>query len=153
MITTEWHTGDKDLHEIHAIRRAVFMEEQGVSEEDEMDGTDAGAIHLLVCDGGVPVATGRLLIDGDIYTLGRIAVIKERRGKGYGDFTVRLLIRRAYELGGNEQRLHSQSHAVGFYEKLGFVAETDEYMEAGIPHVGMVRCGDIGGECEKNRFK
>ena len=145
MITAEWFTGEDNLTGVHAIRRAVFIEEQGVSEEDEMDGTDAGAIHLLVREDGTPVATGRILIENGVFTLGRVAVLKERRGKKLGDFVMRMLIRRAFELGGNEQRLHSQTHARGFYEKLGFAAVTGEYTEAGIPHVGMVRYGDIGG--------
>ena len=148
MITGEWFTGDSNLNEVHAIRRTVFIEEQGVSEEDEMDGTDTDAIHLLVRDGKYPVATGRILIDGGTFTLGRIAVLKKRRGEGYGDFVVRMLIRKAYELGGQEQHLHSQVHAKGFYEKLGFSVVTDEYVEAGIPHVGMIRRGDIDG-CER----
>jgi len=143
LITAEWFTGADGLDAVHAIRRAVFVEEQGVPEEDEIDGTDAGAIHLLVSDGGVPVATGRILTDGGVFTLGRVAVMKDRRKEGYGDFVVRMLIRRAYELGGREQHLHSQTHAVGFYEKLGFNVVTDEYLDAGIPHVGMVRSGDV----------
>jgi len=63
---------------------------------------------------------------------------------------MRLLIRRAYELGGTEQHIHSQTHARGFYEKLGFAATSGEYMEAGIPHVNMSRRGDIGGICKTN---
>ena len=145
MITAEWFTGDKNLFEVHAIRRAVFIEEQGVSEADELDGTDGGAIHLLIRDGGAPVATGRITIAGNEFTLGRIAVLKERRGEKLGSFTVRMLIRRAFELGGAKQHVHSQTRARGFYEKLGFTAVTDEYTEAGIPHVGMVHTGDAEG--------
>ena len=143
MITTEWFTGDANIKDVRAIRRAVFIEEQGISEADEMDGTDSEAIHLLVRDDKIPVATGRILITGGIYTLGRIAVLKNHRGQGLGDFVVRLLIRRAYELGGAVQHLHSQTHARGFYEKLGFIITTGEYMEAGVPHVGMAHYGDI----------
>lgn len=141
MITAEWFFGDAELKEIHAIRRAVFIEEQGVSEADEMDGTDIGAMHLLVREDGMPVATGRILIENETFTLGRIAVLKNLRGKKYGDFVMRLLIGKAFELGGNEQHLHSQTHAVKFYEKYGFKTVTDVYIEAGIPHVGMTRAG------------
>ena len=147
MIVAEWFTGDTQLAEVHAIRRAVFMEEQGVSEAEEMDGTDAEAIHLLLRDGGVPVATGRIIIVDGLFYLGRIAVLKDRRNMGYGDFLCRLLIRRCFELGGETQYIHSQTHAVGFYEKLGFTVTSEEYMEADIPHVNMERHGDITGRC------
>ena len=147
MIMSEWFSGDNNLNDIHMIRRKVFIEEQGVSESDEMDGTDINAIHLLIRDGKTPVATGRILIENGIFMLGRVAVLTEHRGKKYGDFVMRMLIRKAYELGGIEQHVHSQTHARGFYEKLGFTAVTEEYMEAGIPHVGMVRYGDIEGGC------
>ena len=147
MLTAEWFSGDADLTAIHDIRREVFIKEQGVSEADEMDGTDISAIHLLVRDDGIPVATGRMLIEDETFMLWRIAVLKNHRGKKYGDFVVRLLIRKSFEMGGVEQHLHSQVHAKGFYEKLGFKTVTDEYTEAGIPHVGMVRVGDIGPEC------
>jgi len=84
MLTAEWFTGEKNLREVHAIRRKVFIEEQGVTEEEEMDGTDAGAIHLLVRDDGLPVATGRIIIEDDKYYIGRVAVLKEQRGKNTG---------------------------------------------------------------------
>jgi len=148
MITAEWFAGDGDLTGIHMIRRAVFIGEQGVSEAEEMDGTDMEAIHLLVRDNGAPVATGRIIVIDEKFYIGRVAVLKEHRGKKYGDFTMRLLIRKAYDMGGTEQHLHAQTQARGFYEKLGFTAISDEYMEANIPHVDMVRYGDVGGECK-----
>jgi len=147
MITTEWFAGDGDLTDVHMIRRNVFIKEQGVSEEEEMDGTDMEAIHLLVRDGGTPVATGRVIIMDDKFYIGRVAVLKEHRGKKYGDFMMRLLIRKAYDMGGAEQHLHAQTQARGFYEKLGFKAVSGEYMEANIPHVDMIRYGDVEGTC------
>jgi len=147
MIRTKWFTGAAELSDAHNIRRAVFINEQGVSEAQEMDGTDAGAIHLVAYDGAKPVATGRILIENELYLLGRIAVLKEVRGQGYGDFVMRLLIRRAFELGGTRQTVHAQLQAKGFYETLGFRATGAEYEEAGIPHVAMEREGDIAGPC------
>jgi len=148
MITAEWYAGDGDLTDIHMIRRAVFIKEQGVSEAEEMDGTDMEAIHLLVREDGAPVATGRIIVTDDKFYIGRVAVLKEHRGKKYGDFMMRLLIRKAYGMGGTTQHLHAQIQARGFYENLGFKAVSDEYMEADIPHVDMERCGDIGGTCK-----
>ena len=147
MISTKWFTGAADLGDASAIRRVVFIDEQNVSEEEEWDGTDAGAIHLVVYDNAVPVATGRILIEGEDFHLGRIAVLKEYRKQGLGDFLMRLLIRRAFELGGTRQVIHAQLQAKGFYEKLGFAAYGDEFIEANIPHTMMAREGDITGPC------
>jgi len=149
MIETKWFTGETDpaLADAHHIRRVVFMDEQNVSEEEEMDGTDVGAIHLVAYEGGKPVATGRILIEGEKYILGRIAILKEMRGQGLGDFIMRLLIRRAYELGGTRQEIHAQLQAVGFYKTLGFTPYGEEFMEANIPHTMMEREGDIEGPC------
>jgi len=147
MISTKWFTGAADLGDASAVRRVVFIDEQNVSEEEEWDGTDAAAIHLVAYEGGKPVATGRILIDGDEFLLGRIAVLKEYRKQGFGDFIMRLLIRRAFELGGTRQVIHAQLQAKGFYEKLGFVPFGEEFMEANIPHTMMAREGDIEGPC------
>lgn len=147
MITTKWFDGTEALDDAYAIRREVFMQEQNVSEEDEMDGTDSGAVHLVVYDGGIAVATGRLLKDNEKYVLGRVAVRKEHRGEGYGDLVMRMLVRKAFMMGASEQYIHAQISARGFYEKLGFVAYGEEYMEAGIPHIHMVHTGDVGGCC------
>jgi len=147
MIRTSWISGNGDLKDAHHIRRKVFIEEQRVSEAEEMDDTDSQAEHLVVYDGNEPVATGRILLEADKFYLGRIAVLKEHRGQKYGDFVVRLLIRKAFELGGHTQYLRAQTNAKGFYEKLGFQVYGEEFEEAGIPHVHMKRQGDILGKC------
>lgn len=142
-----------DFTECHKIRREVFIEEQGVSEEDEYDGTDAMNMHLLVSDGEKYVATGRIsLIDG-IYKISRVAVLKSERGKYYGDFAVRMLCDRAFQNGAQSVFINSQTHAVRFYKSIGFEEIGDEFMEAGIPHVKMElkkckftsKCGNCGG--------
>ena len=147
MITAEWITNDwSDSHE---IRRKVFIEEQNVAPEIEIDGSDALASGVVVYNNEKkPVATGRLILVDDEMTIGRVAVLKEERGKKLGDLVVRMLIRRACECGYEKQIAHVQTHACGFYEKLGFIAEGEEYLEAGIPHVTMVHTGDVGGNCK-----
>lgn len=147
MIRTKWINGDKDIDAAIHIRTEVFVKEQNVPPEIEIDGTDANAIHLIVYDEALPVATGRILKIDDEYVLGRIAVLKEQRGRGYGDLVVRMLIRRAYEMGADKQIIHSQTHAASFYERLGFTRFGEEYAEAGIPHINMVHEGDISGNC------
>jgi predicted GNAT family N-acyltransferase len=130
----EWAAAGEALR---AVRRRVFVEEQKVPEELEWDDEDASSRHVMaVAAGGMPVGTGRLLRDGHI---GRMAVLKEWRGRGVGSALMHCLLRLAGEAGHAVVRLHAQIHAVGFYEKHGFVAEGEEFMEAGIPHVVMTR--------------
>ena len=129
-----------DLAACHALRRAVFVEEQSVPETDEMDDLDGEAIHLLATDeGGRPVATARLLIRGAVGKIGRVCVLSERRGTGLGAELMRAAVAALVARGVREAHLGSQTHAMGFYEKLGFVAEGPVYDDAGIPHRDMVR--------------
>ncbi len=118
------------------IRFAVFVEEQGVPREIELDQHDAGSVHAIVFDQDKAVATGRLLPDGHI---GRMAVLKPWRGRGIGALMLDRLIQRARERGDAEVALSAQVHAVPFYRAHGFVEEGAEYMEAGIAHQAMRR--------------
>jgi predicted GNAT family N-acyltransferase len=116
------------------IRFAVFVDEQGVPREIEMDETDARCVHVIAFDDAVPVATGRLLPDGHI---GRMAVLKEWRGRGIGSFLLKYLVQKARERGDKKISLSAQVHAVRFYKAHGFEEEGGEYLEAGIRHQGM----------------
>ena len=129
-----------DVPTCQALRRVVFIDEQGVSEADEVDGLDGRAIHLLAWDGDCPVGTARLLVKGGVGKIGRVCVLPEARGLGLGA----ALIGAALEVlgaqpGVAEAYLGSQSHATGFYEKLGFAVEGEEFLDAGIPHRHMRR--------------
>lgn len=130
----------RDLVTCQHLRRVVFIEEQGVSEADEVDGLDDSAIHLLALAGEVPVGTARLLVKGATGKIGRVCVLPEARGTGLGAALIRaaLEVLRA-EPGVVEAYLGSQSHAMGFYEKLGFSAYGEEFLDAGIPHRHMRR--------------
>jgi predicted GNAT family N-acyltransferase len=122
---------------LKAIRTTVFVEEQGVSEDLEWDGLDEHAYHVMACaPDGTPIGTGRLLQDGHI---GRVAVLKEWRGKGVGGALLDLLLVIANKMGYDEVRLHAQVRVLDFYRRRGFVAEGGEFMEAGIPHIAMTR--------------
>lgn len=130
----------QDLPTCHALRRVVFIDEQGVSETHEVDGLDSKAIHLLAWDGECPVGTARLLVKGETGKIGRVCVLPEVRGLGLGAalITTALTVLRD-QPGVTEATLGSQSHATAFYEKLGFAVEGDEFIEAGIPHRHMRR--------------
>ena len=120
--------------EAQRIRLIVFVDEQRVPPELEMDEHDATSIHALAFADGKAVGTGRLLPDGHI---GRMAVLKEWRGRGVGQALLRALIDAARRRGDTAVVLNSQVHALGFYGAEGFRAEGPVYEEAGIPHQAM----------------
>lgn len=130
---------DDELPRLMALRHAVFCEEQGVPEELERDAHDATAVHLVVDEDGVVAGTCRLVREGDLMRLGRMAVAPGRRGAGLGA----LLLARAHEVaraaGAREVGLHAQVDVRGFYERAGYVAEGEVFEEAGIAHVAMRR--------------
>jgi predicted GNAT family N-acyltransferase len=118
------------------IRFAVFVEEQAVPREIELDEMDAESVHAIAFANHFPVGTGRLLPEGHI---GRMAVLKDWRGRGIGGQILKKLMDRARERGDREVILSAQVQATAFYRRYGFVEEGAEYMEAGIPHRNM-RC-------------
>jgi predicted GNAT family N-acyltransferase len=127
---------EKVKDEAQRIRFAVFVEEQGVPAELEMDENDASCVHALAYIDGRPVGTGRLLPDGHI---GRMAVLKAWRGQGAGRALLKALVEAARLRGDKEVLLSAQTHALGFYRAEGFEPEGDEYEEAGIAHQAMRR--------------
>ena len=130
----------EDWPEVAALRTRVFVEEQGVPAEIEQDDRDATAVHALSRDAsGRVVATGRLLVDGDRASIGRMAADPAVRGRGHGAAVLAELHRQAVLRGVREVELHAQVSARRFYERAGYVAVGDEYEEAGIRHVTMVR--------------
>ena len=127
-----------DAGRLSAIRRAVFIDEQGVPEALEWDADDADAKHLLVVlADGTPIGCARLLPDGHI---GRMAVLPAWRGRGVGRALLAAAICLARAQGHATIRLSAQTHAAKFYADAGFVAEGDPYEEAGIPHIAMQKC-------------
>jgi predicted GNAT family N-acyltransferase len=120
--------------EASRIRLAVFVEEQRVPPELEMDENDAVSAHALAYVDGAAVGTGRLLPDGHI---GRMAVLKAHRARGVGGAILQCLIEEARRRSMHEVVLSAQTHALDFYRKHGFAARGAVYMEAGIPHQEM----------------
>nr|WP_315393331.1 GNAT family N-acetyltransferase [uncultured Duganella sp.] len=128
----DWSTMGADAK---AIRLEVFVEEQQVPAELEMDSMDALCLHAVAYDAaGAPIGTGRLLPDGHI---GRMAVRKDARGTGVGGALLRALMEQAKARGQRQVLLSSQTHAAPFYERHGFTSEGDEFVEAGIAHLNM----------------
>lgn len=105
--------------------------------ELEMDELDASADHFVARLGERAVGAGRLVVEGDVGVLGRLAVSRAARGEGLGGALVGAIEERARERGLAAVVLHAQTHARAFYERLGYTAEGDEFDEAGIPHITM----------------
>lgn len=129
----------RDIATCRQLRRVVFIEEQGVSEADEVDDKDDEAIHLLALLDGEPVGSARLLVLGDVGKIGRVCVLPLGRGKGIGADLIRAAVARfRIEPGVRKVKLGAQTHALGFYERLGFTAFGPLYDDAGIAHRDML---------------
>jgi predicted GNAT family N-acyltransferase len=125
----EW---GEESRRLTRVRTAVFVREQKVPVELELDGRDPDCRHVLALDGsGRPVGAGRMLPDGHI---GRVAVLADYRGRGIGRRMLELLIEIAGEMRLEQVKLGAQMAAIGFYERLGFVAYGGIFMDAGLPH-------------------
>ena len=135
-ITIESGRWDTLQKEASAIRLTVFVDEQKVPLEEELDAADAHCIHFVARDvEGQAVGCARLLPDGHI---GRVAVLKALRGHGVGRALMQAAVAHARKLGFKTVALNAQTQAQGFYETLGFHAEGDGFPDAGIPHIRMV---------------
>ena len=135
-------TTEEELRTAKQIRIRVFVEEQQVPPElemDEYDETPGSANHMLILDGMIPAATGRFVeYDRDTAKLQRIAVMQPYRGKGVGRELVLALEAWAAEKGYKASLLDAQCQAEGFYGKLGYKKVSDEiFLDAGIEHVRM----------------
>lgn len=128
-----------DLRAPLAVRAAVFIAEQGVAPADDVDGKDADCLHWLATDAGGAVATLRVLPEGDVAKIQRVAVLKRVRGTGVGGALMRHVMARLGERGFTRATLGAQIDALGFYERLGFEARGPVYDDAGIPHRDMDR--------------
>jgi predicted GNAT family N-acyltransferase len=130
---TNWKVSSEVLTD---IRHKVFVEEQKVRVDEEIDEHDPQAVHWLAYGpNDKAMATGRMLPDGQI---GRMAVLKEYRECGVGSSLMRKMIRYAVREGLDQVFLYAQIKAIPFYEGFGFIAQDDPFMDAGIPHKAMV---------------
>lgn len=142
-----------NLDEVFTVRRSVFIEEQNQPEELVFDDIDQEAMHVIVYEetkGKKAVATGRIYYDGMLCEISKVAVLKEYRNKKYGDFTIRMLLNRAFISGINEVYLESPSRVKVFFEKIGFHQEPNciESNEESIYHM-VIQQSDVVTECNK----
>jgi predicted GNAT family N-acyltransferase len=129
----DWHA-DREI--LKALREKVFVDEQGVPPDLEWDEFDPLSWHVVATADGIPIGTGRLLPDGHI---GRMAVLREWRGRGAGSALLRALMEIACTAGMQRVMLNAQTQAIPFYVRNGFRAEGTEFVEAGMLHRRMWR--------------
>ncbi len=128
---------EKDMPKVFGLRLEVFVEEQNVPREIELDDEDDIASHFIADENGLAVGCARVIVNGNDAHLGRIAVKKTHRGQGIGAAICRYAINYCKERGCTRIWIHAQLHAAGFYEKLGFSPLGEIFMEAGIEHIEM----------------
>lgn len=153
MIRGKFIRSTDDCSEIYALRRRVFVDEQGLSEDMVRDELDAMAIYALVFDErDAPSGTGRLVIDEDRFMLGRVCVLKEARGQGLGDLVLRMLLLRTQEMQAPGVYVEAQPPVEAFYRRYGFKPLGEAYQRHGAPHRLMRALAqeiDIEGNCGK----
>jgi ElaA protein len=139
LIAIRWGEGPGDLAAALALREEVFVREQGVPVEEEVDGRDDEALHLLAFEDGSLIGTLRLLFDGSTVKVGRVAVARRSRRRGVAAAMLEEALAESSRRGCTRARLASQVDAVAVYEGAGFAVESGVFEEAGIPHVWMGR--------------
>ena len=128
----------KTLEKAYTIRTRVFVREQGVPEEIEMDRDDKGAFHFLAFAAGKAVGTARVVMHRGTAKIGRMAVLKSYRGRGIGTKLLKRAIVMAKKQDAQKIYLHAQVTVIGFYEAMAFRCVGPVFKEAGIPHRKMI---------------
>jgi len=131
---------DRELKEAIEVRKKVFVEEQGVPEDLELDGLDGQALHMVVKDGERVIGTARVMFLPDRQAkIERMAILKSVRRKGIGRRIISFLNKELKNKQVKQVILHSQYSAVGFYKSCGFEESGLPFLEAGIKHIKMQR--------------
>ena len=134
-------SSDKELKAAFEVRRQVFVEEQGISQDLEFDGGDSEALHMVVVDGDRVIGTARVLfLATNQAKLERMAVLKPFRCKGIGRRVISFLNEELRKRQVKQVVLHAQYSAVGFYKSCGFEESGLPFCEAGIKHIKMATC-------------
>ncbi|MED1472049.1 GNAT family N-acetyltransferase [Bacillus salipaludis] len=130
---------EKELEDAFSVRRTVFIDEQNVPEEEEIDQHEEEATHFVMYHEGSPIGAGRFrLVDG-FGKVERICIMKQARGTGAGKTIMNGIEDYARKMGIQKLKLNSQTHAIPFYGGLGYEVVSEEFMDAGIPHKTMVK--------------
>lgn len=132
-------TSKQEVHDAFHIRTIVFVKEQNVSLEEEMDSFDDTAIHFIGYLMDHPMAASRLRWVENYGKLERLCVLKKHRGKSFGTKMIQVMENKILKNGYHKSQLNAQTHAIKFYEQLGYKVISGKFLDAGIPHVTMTK--------------
>ncbi|WP_099354139.1 GNAT family N-acetyltransferase [Fredinandcohnia onubensis] len=132
-------TNNKERDDAYTIRKVVFVDEQNVPLEEEIDQFEDEATHVVLYDHNEPVGVGRFRVLDEYGKVERICVLASHRKKGAGNIIMQRIEDIAKERGISKLKLNAQTHAENFYKKLGYETVSGLFMDAGIPHVTMVK--------------
>ncbi|MEH7250699.1 GNAT family N-acetyltransferase [Neobacillus niacini] len=130
---------EKELQDAFSVRRTVFIDEQNVPEEEEIDELENEATHFAAYLEGRPIAAGRFRIVDGYGKVERICVLKEARKTGSGKALMEEIEAYALAKGLHKLKLNAQTHAIPFYDRLGYEVVSEEFLDAGIPHKTMIK--------------
>lgn len=139
MVIVETVETKKQMDEAFAVRYAVFVEEQNVPAEEEIDEFEEESVHFVAYENNIPIGAGRMRKGTDFIKVERICVLPPYRKTGAGRYIMKAIEALGQEQNFAEAKLHAQTRAVPFYEKLGYTITSDIFIDAGIPHVAMVK--------------
>lgn len=142
MIFTKWFQGKNNIHESIKIRNNVFIEEMNLPQYSITDIYDDFAFNVIAYHDSIPVGTGRLLFKNGMYFIDNVCVIKEYRRKHIADLIVRMLVRKAVNLGAEKTYTEVNLSLKELFENIGFKLEDSN----GDTQV-LVKTGDVGGHC------
>lgn len=132
-------TNNKELEDAYKVRKIVFVEEQKVPVELEIDEFEEAAAHFVLYDNDEPIGAGRFRIIDNIGKVERICVNKEKRKSGGGRIIIEKIEQYAKEQGLLKLKLNAQIQAIPFYSRLGYTVSSDKFLDAGIPHKTMLK--------------
>lgn len=130
---------EQEMEQAFQVRTTVFVKEQHVPPEEEMDHLDKEAIHFVGIQDAHPIAASRLRFAEDYGKLERICVLQQERGKSFGAQLITHMEDVITQHGYQKAKLNAQTHAVNFYKHLGYEIISGEFLDAGIPHVTMIK--------------
>ncbi|WP_374722788.1 GNAT family N-acetyltransferase [Peribacillus tepidiphilus] len=132
-------SNEKELQDAFSVRKTVFVDEQKVPVEEEIDSFEDEAVHFVLYDNEQPVGAGRFrLVDG-MGKVERICVLSSHRKKGAGKIIMDAIEEYAAKQDLKKLKLNAQTHAIPFYERLGYEVVSEEFLDAGIPHKTMMK--------------
>jgi predicted GNAT family N-acyltransferase len=132
-------TNEKELEDAFYVRKIVFIEEQNVPAEEEIDQYESEAQHFVLYDNNEPIGAGRFRMLDGLGKVERICVLKGKRKSGAGKAIMEGIEQYAIEKGITKLKLNAQTHAIPFYTNLGYETVSEEFLDAGIPHKTMIK--------------